>query len=803
MVIQVAKAELRNLFYSPVAWFMLVVFMVLCAYFYTTPLFIRANWQDIILRNRPGTTAIGEASVTRYLFTGEDGFFTHVLQNLYLIIPLLTMGLIGREVQTGTIKLLYSSPIKIRQIVLGKYLAIMIYNLLLVAVVGIFFVSARFNVKSADFGMLLSAALGFYLLICTYAAIGAFMSSLSTYQVVTALGTFVVILILTLIGNLWQQYDIVRDLTYFLFLSGRTEKMLNGLITSRDLIYFLLLISMFLFFTMFKLRGARELKPWYIKASRYLGVTGVVLLIGYISSRPAVTLYWDTTQNKVNTIHLKTQQIIKEMGDEPIEVTLYSNLLGKTAFAALPEKRSEYIHQFWDKYLRFKPNINFNYEYYYDYDSTVMGANTAFHLKGKSVDYMANKKAEHSEWDLSIYQKPAAIRKKIDLRPENLHLVMKVTYKGRSEFLRTELGSPVWPMERQVAAVFKKLLYPEKIPHAYFITGHYERSIVKYGQREYANHTANKFRSSALVNNGFNVDSISLDHRDIPAGTELLVLADPKSALSDTCREKIRNYIDQGGNMIILGEPGKQSILNPVLRQLGVQLAEGTLINPKSKESPDYVNADGTEFCGGLMADPSSPTFREVHSDAAFRMTGATAFLQSDSTDFTYTNLYEEGRNVFLKKGSFVLDSAEVLFNEAEGDQRRLPAISAQLSVKGHDHTQDSTHTHERLNAKNGFATMLALQRYVGKKDQRIIVSADADCLSNMELMQVDKYGSYLYSWATYGNFPVYLYYKQAPDRLLTITGTTAKVLGILYMYILPAIVLLSGSILLIRRKRK
>ncbi len=69
--------------------------------------------------------------------------------------------------------------------------------------------------------------------------------------------------------------------------------------------------------------------------------------------------------------------------------------------------------------------------------------------------------------------------------------------------------------------------------------------------------------------------------------------------------------------------------------------------------------------------------------------------------------------------------------------------------------------------------------------------------------MQVDKYGSYLYSWPTYGNFPVYLSYKVSPDKLLTITGTTAKVLGIVYTYILPAIVLLAGAILLIRRKRK
>jgi ABC-2 type transport system permease protein len=784
MVFQVAKAELRNLFYSPVAWFLLILFMVLCGYFYSTPLFFRANWEDIGLKNFPKAEALGQYSVTRFLFLGDDGFFTHIRQNLYLIIPLLTMGLIGREVQGGTIKLLYSSPIKIRQIVFGKYLAIMVYNLLLVAVVSVFFVSAAYQVKSADTGMLLSAALGFFLLICTYAAIGVFMSSLSIYQVVTALGTFLVILLLTVIGKLWQQYDFVRDLTYFLYLSGRTEKMLQGLITSKDVIYFLLLIGMFLSFTILKLRGARELKSWYRKAARYLGVMAVTLMIGYLSSRPAVTLYWDTTQQQLNTINPKTQQIIEELGDEPVEVTLYSNLLGHTAFAALPEKRSEYIHGFWDKYLRFKPNIHFKYEYYYDYDSTIMGEQRAFHLKGKSVDYMAAKKAEHAEWDFSIYQKPAEIRKKIDLRPENLHLVMKVSYKGRTEYLRTSLGSPAWPGESSVAAVFKKLRYPEKVPDAYFITGNYQRSILKYGDREYGVTTANKFRLTALVNQGFNVDTLSLDNRDIPANADLLVLADPKSELSAVCREKIRNYIDKGGNMMIMGEPGKQSILNPVLQQLGVQLVEGTLVVAKNPQGPDMIHAAGTDFYSGLVADPTSPELKPVHGDGSFRMKSAAAFELSDSSQFNIKPLFRTRRNVWLKRGLLVLDSADVVFNAAEGDLRVLPGT-------------------DTADTPGGFITMLALQRSVGNKDQRIIVAADADCLSNFENLQVEKYGSYLYSWATDGHFPIYFSYIPTPDRLLTITGTTAKLLGIVYVYILPGALLLLGTILLIRRKRK
>jgi len=103
------------------------------------------------------------------------------------------MGLISREINGGTIKLLYSSPVKIQQIVFGKYLAMMVYSLVLIAIVGIFMIAGMFNIKSADGGMLLSGTLGFYLLLCTYSAIGLFMSCLTTYQVVAAVSTFVMI----------------------------------------------------------------------------------------------------------------------------------------------------------------------------------------------------------------------------------------------------------------------------------------------------------------------------------------------------------------------------------------------------------------------------------------------------------------------------------------------------------------------------------------------------------------------------------------------------------------------------------
>ncbi len=143
MVIQIAKAELRNLFYSPIAWFMLIAFLVQCGWYYSIPLESNSNWQDVFIKNNPSFTGFEKTSLTRTLFLGDDGFFSNVLQNLYLFLPLLTMGLIGREVQNGTIKLLYSSPVKIGQIVTGKFFAFMIFNLLLELVVAIFCISVR------------------------------------------------------------------------------------------------------------------------------------------------------------------------------------------------------------------------------------------------------------------------------------------------------------------------------------------------------------------------------------------------------------------------------------------------------------------------------------------------------------------------------------------------------------------------------------------------------------------------------------------------------------------------------------
>jgi len=311
-VFKIAGTELRSLFYSPIAWFLMIVFMVQCGQAYIYMLDDTARAQELQM--------LVITSLTQRIFLSLSGVFGNVMGKLYLYIPLLTMGLISREINGGTIKLLYSSPVKVQQIVFGKYVAMMIYSLVLIAIVGIFMIAGMFNIRSADGGMLLSGTLGFYLLLCAYSAIGLFMSCLTTYQVVAAVSTFIMIGILSYIGELWQGIDFVRDLTYFLSLSGRTEHMLNGLITTKDVMYFLIIVYIFLGLTIYKLKSGRESKPALVKAGRYTIIVFSALAIGYVTSRPALTGYWDVTTNKSRTLTPNAQRIIRELGVEPLEV---------------------------------------------------------------------------------------------------------------------------------------------------------------------------------------------------------------------------------------------------------------------------------------------------------------------------------------------------------------------------------------------------------------------------------------------------------------------------------------------------
>ena len=224
MMFKIAKTKLQSLFYSPIAWLLLVVFA------YQVGMIMSGMLEDIVVRQAMGYESWRVTSIFGQLFGNVQG-------TLYFYIPLLTMNMISRDLSGGTIKLLQSAPLRNAEIVLGKYLALMIFGLAMMGILLFYVLFGVCTIQNIDFPYVLTGMLGLYLLLCAYAAIGLFVSSLTSYQVMAAFGTLFILAMFNYVGGVWQDYEFVRDITYWLSIRGRTEEFIYGLICSEDVLY--------------------------------------------------------------------------------------------------------------------------------------------------------------------------------------------------------------------------------------------------------------------------------------------------------------------------------------------------------------------------------------------------------------------------------------------------------------------------------------------------------------------------------------------------------------------------------------
>jgi ABC-2 type transport system permease protein len=802
-IIRVARTELKTLFYSPIAWFLMIVFLIQCGVVYLSNLQNVARMQDI----NSIYSFKSSLSLTFQVFLSQRGLFGTVMQNLYLFVPLLTMSLISRETSSGTIKLLYSSPVKVREIVFGKYLSMMAYNLVLVAIIGIFVVSGCYHIQHTETAMLMTSLLGFYLLLSAYAAIGLFMSSLTTYQVVAAICTFVMIGILSYIGTLWQDVAFVRELTYFLSINGRTSKLLTGLITSKDIIYFLVIVYIFLGLSIYKLKAGMESKPAMVKAGRYVAIVASALLIGYVSSIPALIGYYDATAYKYRTITPQVQKVLADLGDEPLEITAYNNLFDRFWYLGNPESYNANLAR-WEPYVRFKNNIKINTVCYYDsaLDNQYMSRTQAKSLKELAQQYSKTMNVKLDEKILT----PAQIHKIIDLRPEFNRYVMQLKWKGRTTFLRVFDDAQQWPGETEVAAALKRL-QQAKMPKVAFLTGELERDVEKLGDRDYkAITTLTKFRYS-LVNQGFDVVTVSLDTQEVPADIATLVIADPKIKFSAAIMAKLQQYISNGGNLLIAGEPGKQEILNPLLQPLGVQLTNGTIIQESKEMAPNLATPEVT---------PAAAAFydllkRNAEDSLKVAMPGAAGLSYAANGAFAVQPLLTtDAKLTWNRIKPLDLDLAT---NASAGTNMSSGMAVVQVSAAASSSVEENkpaatgtvTFSAQDGDVRGPITTAVSLTRKINGKEQRIVVTGDADFMSNVELNRFNMrtanfaFNTALFSWLSYGEFPIDASRPDPKDVKGNVSVDQVDRLRIIYVWILPALLAAAGAVLLIRRKRK
>lgn len=785
-IFKIASLELSVLFYSPVAWLVLTIFMIQCGIGFFE------NLQGIVTGQSLGYEA---AAITNNLFGDGIGLFTMVQGTLYLYLPILTMGIMSRETNSGSIKLLLSSPVKLRQIILGKYLAIVQYGLLLIGILLIYVIMGLFIIKDIDLGRIFSGLLGLYLLICTYAAIGLFMSCLTNYQVVAAISTLAVFASLRYIGSVGQNLDLIRDLTYFLSISGRTEKMVLGMVTTRDIFYYLIIIMFFLLLSLLYLRSERESKPWTVKAGRYLGLTVLALLLGYISSRPTFTGYFDATAPQSLTISKRGRDIAKKISGT-LKVTTYANLLAPNLWYLLPVARNNDLAT-WEAYQRFIPGMEMDYVYYYQkpVDSNYHDFRFNPNLKGvTATDKIAKQMVASMDLDEELFIAPDQIGKMIDLAPEGFLAVRKLEYGKKHTYLRFFMGEKnPYAYEAEILAAMNRLVI-DSPPKVVFVTGNGERSTVYKNDREYQMISAFKTRRLALVNQGFDVDTVDLDKQDIAKDASIVVMADPTTKIGLKALQKLAVYINSGGNMLINGEPGRQEILNQLLEIIGVKLRPGLLVKPDRDRIPGLIKA---RFSPSLTkVDTRFAQLR--NSGTIINIQGASAIDYSAAGNFTVTPLLiseEGGGNMTYDKspiaGTSPTNDSDKGIGGTEGSN------SAEVSMKA-----------TKIDEMGVFPIAVSLRRYIGNKQQRIIVSGDADFLSNGELLRANRgenrtYMQSIFGWLCYDAFPISVINQPPKDTHVKVSSQQVVVLMWLSKLAIPLVMITLGAITLYKRRRK
>jgi ABC-2 type transport system permease protein len=770
-LLRIARIELNMLFYSPIAWILIVIFLA-----FTGMGFID-HLEDWLKGQQSGFYIFQQNwSLTALVFD----FYT-LKANAYLFIPLITMGLISREVSSGTIKLLYSSPLKVRDVVLGKFAAMLVFNVIMVLGVAVYLLFGSLIIQSTDMGLLASRMLGLFLLLNTYSAIGLFMSCLTSYQVVAAIGTVAVFAFFNFIGNIGQDIDFIRDVTYYLSIPDKTLNLFDGLIMSNDVFYFIIIIVLFLFFSFFRLQAGRQSRSVRLQIIRYTGATILAVSIIYILSLPALKMYVDATATGTQTLTATTRGLLAQMGDEPLEINSFVNLLDDTYGRCEPARRHDYDqwNWHWNRYLRFKRNISFTYTYFYD--SVLTSPKIYKDYPGKTLKEIAQQFAKARKLNFNNIRSPEEIHRIVDPRPELNRYFLQLRYKDRTVNIRTYDDMDMFPYEQQIATSFKMLL-TDKVPKFAVLTGEYERDLFKDDAAAYGFLSKITERYS-LLNQGIRVDSVNLHNRDLPADIDGLVIGDPRADFDPIVRTRIQQFIDKGGNLLIAGDLKKQVIINPFIRQFGVQMNEGMLMqtykaNPRSHNDfpPDIIIPNLTPDAVTLHM-----SLRDLLKDSnVVSMVGATGLTwqQGGAWDI-HPLLVTDPRWSWQRKTMAVLDSATIPFSAADGDQR--------LS----------------------FATALRLTRKVNGREQRIVITSDADWLSNTNNGGIwfpvnGNFSIAAFSWLDYGVFPPDVVHDPTNDhRILHLKVADLKTVRLFFIGIIPGLVMLLGSILLIRRKRK
>ncbi|EIL89639.1 ABC transporter permease [Rhodanobacter spathiphylli B39] len=178
-------------------------------------------------------------------------------QLAFLVVPLLGMSVIAGERRNGTLPLMFAAGVPASRIVLGKYLALLGWLLLWLALT-LMMPLVLMHATHFDWGKLAAASLGLALMLATLAAIAVACSSFASHPAMAAAAALVIALALWSVNLGAQLAGINGGAINWLAMSSHLQPLLRGLVSSADLAWFVLLAALALALATRRLAADRE-----------------------------------------------------------------------------------------------------------------------------------------------------------------------------------------------------------------------------------------------------------------------------------------------------------------------------------------------------------------------------------------------------------------------------------------------------------------------------------------------------------------------------------------------------------------
>ena len=321
-----------------------------------------------------------------------------------------------------------------------------------------------------------------------------------------------------------------------------------------------------------------------------------------------------------------------------------------------------------------------------------------------------------------------------------------------------------------------------------FVEGHGERAPL--GK---ANHDLGNF-GQELERKGLTVQTVNLAKTNaIPENTTTLVLAGPRADFLLGEVKLVEDYLQKGGNLLWLGDPGELHGLQPLADRLGVTFLPGTIVdattqlfgisNPSFALVADYQSNPITGQFDILTLFPQAAALDvEEHEDWH-----AQPFLETLERSWTETG------DLQLEKGG------EIRFDEGS-DERAGPltlGVALTRELKPATHGEDGS----EKGAENGDRTEDATPA----REQRVAVIGDGDFLSNAYLGNGGNLdlGLAVFQWLSHDDQFINIRAKAAPDASISLSGFASAAISIGFLFVLPLGLLAAGFAIWWRRRRR